>query len=56
MILTLEHFGGVVLKSDECFLRNQIAKVAWYTDVLFCNDAMVAIATTQVVLDLYRAF
>jgi len=34
------------------FLRNLIAKLVWYTGTLFCNDAVVAIATRQVVLDL----
>jgi len=56
MILILEYFSGVMLKGDVCFLRNPIAKLAWETGALFCNDAMVDIATTQVVLDLYRTF
>jgi len=50
MTLLLEHFGGFTLKSDVCFQRNPIAKLAWYTSTLFCNDAMVAMATMQVVL------
>jgi len=46
--MTVEHFDGAMLKSAACFLSNP-----WLTDALFCNDAMVAIATMQVILDLY---
>jgi len=56
MILILEHFGGVILKSGTCFLRNLIVELALYTSTLFCNDAMVAVAAMQVVLDLYQTF
>jgi len=39
-----------------CFLRNPIVKLARQISALFCNDAMVATATLQVVLDLYQTF
>jgi len=45
-----------MLKKDACFLRNPIAELVWQTGSLFCNDAMIAIATTQVVLDLHQTF
>jgi len=56
MTLILEHFDEVMLKSDACFLRNPIAELAWLTGTLFYDDDMVAVAITQMVLDLYRTF
>jgi len=56
MILLLEHIAGVMLKCDARFLRNPIAKHFWQTSTLFCNDAVVAVAITQVVLDVYQTF
>jgi len=50
MILILEHFGGVMFKSD-AFSE----KLDCLTSVeLFCNDAVIAITSMQVVLDLYQ--
>jgi len=56
IILILEHFDKVMLKSDTCFMRKSTVELARYTGVLFCNDVTVSIATTQVVLDLYQTF
>jgi len=52
----LKHFGGVVIKSEACFLSNPIAELAWHSGTLLHNGAMVAIATTLVVLDLHQTF
>jgi len=43
-----------VLKSEARFLGNQIVELARLTGELFCIDAVVAAATTDVVLDLYQ--
>jgi len=51
----LEHSGKVMLKSAT-FPEKTDCRTCMVDGALFCNDATVAIATTQVILDLYQTF
>jgi len=56
MALILEHFCEALLK-DDVFLKNVDCQTYAVDQCsVNCNGAMVAIATTQVVLDLYQTF
>jgi len=53
----LEHFGEAMPKSDACLLRKLTVELARYPAHCFAIQfGMVAIATIQVVLNLYQTF